>query len=196
MNGRKNMASSAPAALIEKIVMWLAGATCVDTAVFLRSPMAGRTIVHSDAELRLKRSKQSERDLGHWLLDHDGPDLRFKGIASSTGRVGHITNLQFDVISKTYAAENKQVRVPALLWRWWKKITDVAIDQGKEPLLRIDPTNQDLSVPARLRKRIPSLHILTEGRHAELLDAEQERNILQVRLIELEEELENLKETN
>ena len=142
--------------------------------------------IKSESQLRVKRSKQSERDLGHWLLDHDGPDLRFKGIASSTGRVGHITGLQFDVISKSYAAENKQVRVPARLYKWWKQILDVARDQNKDALLRIEPTNIDIGVPMKLRKKAMSLHIITEERHAELLEAEKERNFLQVRVAELE----------
>lgn len=136
----------------------------------------------SDAQRRLRRSKQSERDLGHWLLEHDDPDPRFKGIASSTGRVGHITSLQFDVISKKYAAENKQVRLPAKILRWWKQINDVAVDQGKDALLRIEPTNEQLSVPVRLRKKVPSLHIITEDRHAELLAAEKERDFLELAL--------------
>lgn len=140
--------------------------------------------VKSDGQLRVARSKQSERDLGHWLQEYDGSDLRFKGIASSTGRVGHITGLQFDVISKTYAAENKQIRVPARLWKWWKQILDVAATQNKEALLRIEPTNQDLGVPTKLRKRVSSMHILTEDRHRQLLDAEKERDMLIIALAE------------
>lgn len=123
----------------------------------------------NDAQRRLRKSKRSERTLGHWLMEHDGPDPRLSGIASTTGRVGHITQLQYDVASKTYAAENKNVKVPARLWKWWCQIIDVAIGQGKEPLLRIEPTNE----PLGLRKKYPSLHILTEDRHAELLRIER-----------------------
>ena len=100
--------------------------------------------------------------------------------------MGHITGLQFDVISKTYAAENKQVKVPARLWKWWKQILDVAATQNKEALLRIEPTNIDLGVPLKLRKKVPSIHMLTEARHAELLEAEKQRDFLELRVAELE----------
>ena len=126
-------------------------------------------MVLSDVRRIARRAKESERTLGRWLLLHDGPDPRMKGIASSTGRVGHITQLQFDVVSRTYAAENKNMKVPARLWLFWCKIIDVATGQGKEPMLRIEPTN----APLGLRKRYPSLHIITEDRHAELLEKER-----------------------
>jgi hypothetical protein len=122
----------------------------------------------SEAQRRLRRSKQSERDLGHWLLEHDGPDLRLKGLTTSTGRVGHLTHLRFDVISNTYAAENKQVKVPAQLAKWWLQITSIANQQGKDALLRIEPTNDPIG-----QHKIPDLHIITEERHAQLLDLEQ-----------------------
>jgi hypothetical protein len=119
-------------------------------------------------------------------MEYDGPDPRLKGIASSTGRVGHITQLQFDVASKTYAAENKQVRLPARMFKWWLQILDVARDHDKEALLRIEPTNE----PLGLRKKVPSLHVITEERHRELLEAERERNFLELRVNELEQEVE------
>jgi hypothetical protein len=124
----------------------------------------------SDIQRRIKRSKQSERDLGHWLTKHDGPDARLRGIASSTGRVGHITNMRYDVTSKTYAAENKQVRLPVKLLNWWLLINDVAREQRKEALLRIDPSN----LPLGSRKTIPEMHIITKERHAELLSFEED----------------------
>jgi hypothetical protein len=124
--------------------------------------------VLSESKRRLRRSKQSERDLGHWLLKYDGHDPRFRGIASSTGRVGHITQLQFDNISRSYAAENKQVRVPVRLLKWWRQILDVAITQGKDALLRIEPTNEGLP-----RGRSFDLHIISADRHAELLSYER-----------------------
>jgi len=88
------------------------------------------------------------------------------GIVSETGRVGHVTALQFDVISLHYAAENKNEKVPSTWWGYWKKIVEKAGDWNKQPLLRIEPTNED-------SKRYPNLHIITEDRHQELLDIEQ-----------------------
>jgi hypothetical protein len=118
---------------------------------------------------RLKRSKQSERDLGHWLLKFDGPDPRMKGITSSTGRVGHITQLQYDVASMTYAAENKHIKLPVKWLQWWLQIIDIARANGKEALLRIEPSN----LPLGSRKTIPEMHIITAERHAELLKSER-----------------------
>lgn len=135
-------------------------------------------MVTSDIQRRIKRSKQSERDLGHWLKEHDGPDPRFWGIASSTGRVGHITALQYDVVSKTYAAENKQVKMPAKFIQWWMQIIDVANREGKEPLLRIEPTNV---LTGTLRKKAPEMHILTASRHAELLRIAKDYERLSIR---------------
>lgn len=125
----------------------------------------------NEIQRRIRKSKESERTLGKWLLKHDGDDPRWSGISSSTGRVGFITNLQFDVVSKTYAAENKNVKMPATYLKWWLQILDVARTQGKEALLRIEPTNdvKILGIP----KKVSSLHIITEERHAELLRKEK-----------------------
>lgn len=128
----------------------------------------------SDAARLFRRSKDSERELGKWLLEHDGPDPALKGIASSTGRVGHITQMQYDVHSLTYAAENKHVRLGKELLGWWLKIIDVAAARGKEPLLSIDPSNV---VPSTLNggrpRKVPRMMVITEDRHAELLAAER-----------------------
>lgn len=118
----------------------------------------------SEAQRRLDRSKQSERDLGHWLLEHNGPCPDYSKIASSTGRVGHITELQFDVVSLNYAAENKHVKVPKKLLGWWDQIVRIAQKHGKQPLLRLDPSNDG---------KHPELHIITKERHEYLLDMEE-----------------------
>lgn len=117
----------------------------------------------NENQRRLQRSKQSERDLGHYLLNHNGPDPVFKHIASSTGRVGQITDLQFDVVSLDYAAENKLVKVPKKILAWWHQIVQIADKHGKQPLLRIVPSNDG---------KHPEMHIITAERHAELLDKE------------------------
>jgi hypothetical protein len=95
----------------------------------------------SEAQKRLRRSKDSEREFGKYLLQHNGPDPVLQKIASSTGRVGHITDLQFDVVSLDYAGENKRVRLPTTLMGWWDKIVQIAAKHGKQPILRIQPSN-------------------------------------------------------
>jgi hypothetical protein len=118
----------------------------------------------SENQRRLRRSKQSERDLGHFLLEHNGEDPVWKFISSSTGRVGHITELQFDVISADYTAENKKVKVPKTLLGWWDKIVAIAEKHSKEPLLRIEPSNDG---------RHEEMHIISAERHASLLEIEK-----------------------
>ena len=127
----------------------------------------------TETQRRLARSKESERKLGRFLLEHDGPDPRWRpggGLSSSTGRVGHITELQLDVISLHYGAENKQMIVPGILWGFWKKVVQRANEQGKTPLLRWEPTNEDKYVEG---VKIPPMHIISEARHAELLGYER-----------------------
>jgi hypothetical protein len=123
----------------------------------------------ADAKRRLRKSKEAERTVGRWLLAHDGADPRMNGIASSTLRTGHVTGMQIDVMSITYACEVKNIRVWASLWKFWNKIVDRAVEHGKEPLLVIIPTN----APLGLKRIAPAMHIITETRHAELLEAER-----------------------
>ena len=118
----------------------------------------------NENQRRLRRSKQSERDLGKFLLAHNGPDPAYAKITSSTGRVGHITDLQVDVISLDYAAENKLVKISRKLLGWWEQIGEVAVKHGKQPLLRIAPSNEG---------RHPEMHIITAQRHKDLLEIEK-----------------------
>jgi hypothetical protein len=124
----------------------------------------------SEQVRRLNRSKASERGLGDHLIQNDGPDPHLVpggGIVSSRGRVGHITGLQFDVLSKTYAAENKQVVMPANLYRWWVQICQVAKGQSKQPLLRWEPSNENKP------RDVQPMVIITQSRHADLLAYEK-----------------------
>ena len=124
----------------------------------------------NEIQRRLRRAKDSERRFAKWLVEHDGPHPRYipgGGIASSTGRVGHVTGLQFDCVSMTYAGENKQQKVWAGLWGFWKQVVDVARREHLEPVLRIEPTNED-------KAGYPNLHIITEERHAQLLAYERQ----------------------
>lgn len=127
----------------------------------------------TEAQARLRKSKESERRLGKWLIEHDGIDPKWRpggGLSSSAGRVGHITELQLDCISLTYGAENKQMVVPAVLWGFWRKVVHRAREQGKQPLLRWEPTNEERFVAG---VRIPTLHVISEERHADLLAYER-----------------------
>lgn len=123
---------------------------------------------------RLRRAKDSERRMGKWFLEHDGPDPHLKpggGVVTTTGRVGHITGLQFDILSRHYAGENKNEKVPATWWQYWLKVVAKAIEMGKTPVLRVEPTN-DLTQTV-LGRKVPNLHMISEERHAELLGYER-----------------------
>ena len=126
----------------------------------------------SEQKRRLRKSKQTERDSGKWLLEHDGPDPMWNRVSSSTGRVGHITQLQFDVVSRQYAGEVKNIIVPARLFGFWVKIVSIAANHGKNPVLIIVPNNEHKQ--AGFPKKVPAMHILTDERHAELLAKERE----------------------
>lgn len=124
----------------------------------------------NDIQRRQRKAKDSERKLGRHLIENDGPDPHMmpgNGIVSTTGRVGMITGLQYDVRSKTYAAENKQVKMPAILFDWWLQICQVAKGQFKEPLLRWEPSNDDAP------RGIEPMVIITQSRHADLLAYEK-----------------------
>jgi hypothetical protein len=118
----------------------------------------------TDTQRRLRKSKDAERSVGKWLMKHDGPDPRMSGIASSTGRTGHITNMQIDVLSKSYACEVKNIRLGKTLANFWLKIIGRAIEHRKDPLMVIVPSNTD--------PKVPELHVITAARHAELLEFE------------------------
>lgn len=125
----------------------------------------------SEQKRRLRKSKQTERDSGKWLLEHDGEDPIWRNVSSSTGRVGHITQLQFDVVSRSYAGEVKNIIVPARLFGFWIKILSIATSHAKNPVLIIVPNNEHKQTG--FPKKVPAMHIITEDRHAELLSKER-----------------------
>ena len=126
----------------------------------------------SDIQRRIRRSKDAERQAGRWAQKFDGEDPQWKNVSSSTSRVGHITQLQFDVVSNHYAIEVKNVKLPATMLKWWLQIVGIATLHSKDALLYIQPSNvvEIHGVP----KRPMTMHIITEERHSELLRKERE----------------------
>jgi len=89
--------------------------------------------------------KDSERDLGTFMLNHDEPDPKFAPALSSRGRIGHITGLEMDTVTMNWVGENKQVEsMPKWLIKAILKIMQRAKDYDRFPLLRLDIT-QELS---------------------------------------------------
>ena len=115
-----------------------------------------------------KRGKGNrfERIIGKWLLKNDGPCPHWGGMASKAGRVGHITDLGFDFISRSYVGEAKHRKIlPLWLTRTWKQANFQATQHKKNPVLFLKETNG------------ATLHIISPERHAELLKYERSYKI-------------------
>ena len=116
-----------------------------------------------------ERAKRSERSVAKSMLAADGPAPEFRGIATSTGRVGHITNLQFDAVSRSHVTENKNRMMPSWLIKAWIQINQRALDFRKEALLHIDPPNMPKTfILNGKREPLSTMAIITE-KHMEHL---------------------------
>lgn len=123
----------------------------------------------------LQRSKRGERSIGKRMLSADGEDPNFKRIASSTGRVGHITNMRIDTISRTYVTEQKNRVLPKWVISAWILIQQRSIDFGKHAHLHMDPPNMPKSFPINGENRkTESMSIITQSRHEELIAKERQ----------------------
>lgn len=131
----------------------------------------------------MRRSKKSERDIARTMVQVDGPDPLYEKIASSTGRIGHITNIRVDAISKHYVTENKNRVLPKWLIDAWLLIQQRAIDFGKWPLLHLDPPNAPRDFVLNGKKEpMSSLCIITQSRHSDLIQKERELEELHLSL--------------
>ena len=118
-----------------------------------------------------RRAKEAERNAGRWMLQFDGPDPMWSKVTSSTGRVGHITGLQFDVASLHYCTESKNILMSLRLQRFWRQIQEIAVTHGKDACLVIKPSNP---LPSDKRhKHDATWHVITQERHSELLEKER-----------------------
>lgn len=125
------------------------------------------------------KGNRFERDRGKWLLEHDGPCPKYGDMATVNARVGHITDLGFDLISRTYAGEAKhRESVPKWLIGAWKQIIEKAEKHGKVPFMAVTSN------------RMPVMHIITPEHHAELLEAARERDRLIAGIEDLKKKLE------
>jgi len=140
--------------------------------------------------------KDSERDFGTFMLEHDAPDPKFAPALSPRGRIGQITGLEMDTVTLNWVGENKQLEeLPKWLMRYILKILQRAKDFNRFPLLRLDvtqeitednrkkmfnpknkPINQLSEVEQRLAnndlgiKRLPDLAIIPMDILGQLLD--------------------------
>lgn len=123
----------------------------------------------------MRRSKNSERDEARHMIAVDGIDPLYAKIASSTGRVGHITNMRIDGISLNYVMENKNRVLPKWLIDAWILILQRAEDFQKHALLHLDPPNAPKEYPINgVKKKTSSMYVITQARHDELIGKERE----------------------
>lgn len=127
-----------------------------------------------------RRAKDSERGIAKRMVAADGADPAFKSIASSTGRIGHITSLRIDAISRTYVTENKNRKMPTWLIDAWLLINQRGEDFNKNVLLHIDPPNMPRDYPTQgTKKKLDTLAIITQTRHENLILKERALNELE-----------------
>lgn len=128
----------------------------------------------ADAKRLRRRAKDSERGIAKRMLSADGPDPSFRNIASSTGRIGHITGMRVDAISKNYVTENKNRKMPSWLLDAWILINQRAFDFNKNALLHVDPPNMPKTFPIQgSTQKLDTMAIITQGRHEELIKHER-----------------------
>lgn len=121
-----------------------------------------------------RRSKTSERAIAKRMVAADGPDPSFQNIATSTGRIGHITNIRVDAISAHYVTENKNRTLPAWLIDAWLLINQRAVDFNRNCLLHLDPPNmpREMLINGE-KKKLGTMAIITQDRHEELIVKER-----------------------
>jgi len=117
-----------------------------------------------------RRWQRVERETARDMLEADGPDPAYKNVASSTGKVGHITGMGFDAVSRTYTTEVKNKPLPKWLIVAWIQIQQKSIDLKKNALLHIKPPNLPMYFKVNGESfRSGTMAIMTQERHLELI---------------------------
>jgi hypothetical protein len=123
----------------------------------------------------IRRSKNSERTIAKRMVAVDGADPQYAKIATSTGRIGHITNIRVDAISRSYVTENKNRSLPSWLTGAWLLINQRAEDFDKHALLHLDPPNMAKEFPINgTMKPLDTMAVITQTRHEELILIEKD----------------------
>lgn len=121
-----------------------------------------------------RRSKTSERNIAKRMVAADGPDPNFQHIATSTGRIGHITNIRVDAISAHYVTENKNRTLPVWLIDAWLLINQRAVDFNRNALLHLDPPNMPKEMLINgTKQKLSTLSIISQDRHESLIQKEK-----------------------
>lgn len=142
-------------------------------------PTTNKSTGTQEARKLRRRAKDSERGIAKRMLAVDGADPAFAKIASSTGRIGHITGIRVDAVSRSYVTENKNRKVPSWMVDAWVLINQRAEDFSKNALLHVEPPNmpRDMQING-VRKKVDTMAIITQTRHEELIRYEKACNYL------------------
>lgn len=128
----------------------------------------------TEAKRLRRRAKDSERDIAKRMLSADGADPNFRNIASSTGRIGHITGMRVDAVSLSYVTENKNRKIPTWMVQAWLLINQKSFDFNKHALLHIDPPNAPKTYPSQGgTRKLDTMAVITQTRHEELIQSEK-----------------------
>lgn len=121
-----------------------------------------------------RRAKNSEREIARRMQNIDGADPAYRNIASSTGRIGHISGMRVDGVSLQYAIENKNRALPSWLVKAWILIQQKSVEMNKQVLLHIEPSNGPKDYAANgLKHKSENMAILTQTRHEKLIGDEK-----------------------
>lgn len=149
---------------------------CKAAGTLVENVLIATTRTRSTADIKriTRRAKNSEREIARSMLNVDGPDPAFAKITSSTGRVGHITGMRVDAISKNYVTENKNRTLPLWLLDAWILINQKGVEFEKNALLHIEPPNAPKYIPIQGRQvKLDSMAIITKQRHDDLIRSER-----------------------
>ena len=148
----------------KKYIVWQGICTCGEIGTIVE-----QTLRKNDSSIR-RRWKNSERTLAKSMVEADGEDPLYRGIASSTGRVGFVTGMRFDTVSRTYVNEDKNRPLPKWLIDAWILIQQRSIDLKKNALLHIRPPNMPATIKLNGENfKSSTMAIITQDHHLELV---------------------------
>lgn len=132
-----------------------------------------------DARRLRRRSKNSERSIAKKMTAADGIDPNFERIASSTGRIGHITTIRVDAVSRTFMTENKNRKLPTWLIDAWILINQRGHHFNKDILLHVDPPNMPRNIPSDgVQIKLDTMAIVPLERFLEIVKKSKQLDII------------------
>jgi hypothetical protein len=139
---------------------------------------------------RSKSWRKREQEAGIWLGKHAGEDNDpiFRRLKSSLNRVGQYSALGYDVTSEKYIGEVKERKLPQWLTKAWIQAQQCAIWRKKHAVLFLYLKGVETEFTFEGQKyKVPTpLNVITQERHAELLDKERKLEELEIEKLEKE----------